>query len=51
MRTKCKRYMKFVAYLLVVHCMLVNNQIIYNFNISVDEDEFVKNVRFLCPRI
>ena len=22
--------MKFVAYLLVVHCMLVNNQIIYN---------------------
>ena len=30
--------MKFVAYLLVVHCMLVNNQIIYNFNISVDED-------------
>ena len=46
--------MKFVAYLLVVHCMLVNNQIIYNFNISVDEDlvhEFVKNVRFLCPRI
>ena len=40
MRTKCKRYMKFVAYLFVVHCMLVNNQIIYNFNISVDEDQF-----------